>query len=80
MKTILTTMTNAEKTGRQNAPKVSVDLYKIEDTGKYAIKITIGVMYYETAQYGNPIDAFDEASGYLDQLIEYINQEIHLPF
>lgn len=73
-------MTKSEKTGRQNAPKVSVDLYEIKNSGKYAVSIHIGDLYYETDPYGNSMNAFDEARGYLDQLIEYINREIHLPF
>lgn len=73
-------MTEAKKTGQQHAPKVSVEIYKQEDTDKYAVSISIGDLYYETDPYGNQQAAFDEASGYLDQLIENINQEIHLPF
>ena len=74
-------MTKAEKKGQQNAPKVSVELYKQEDTDKYAVSISIGdSLYYETDPYKNQQAAFEEASGYLDKLVENINREIHLPF
>ena len=73
-------MTKAEKTGQQNAPKVSVELYKQEGAENYAVSISIGDLYYKTATYGNSMNAFDEARGYLDQLIENINREIRLPF
>lgn len=73
-------MTNAEKIGRKYAPKVSVELYKQEDTDKYAASISIGDLYYETDPYGNQQDAFEEACGYLKKLSEQIDQAIYIPF